>query len=68
MSCDRLIFNMEIPIPGKDVFNIEMEPWYILIPILAECKLQDSDNIHILLLFTFYVSLPNMHLALFDSM
>ena len=66
MSCDRFIFNMEIPIPGKDIFNIEMEPWYILIPILAECKLQ--DKFYIFLLFTFYVSLPNMHLALFNSM
>ena len=68
MSCDRLIFIMEMPTPGKDVFNIEMEPWYLLIPILAECKLQDSDKFYILLLFTFYFSLPNMHLALFDSM
>ena len=26
-SRDRLIFNMEIPIPGKDGLYIEMEPW-----------------------------------------
>ena len=26
-SCDRLIFNMGIPIPGKDGLYIEMGPW-----------------------------------------
>ena len=27
-SRDRFIFNMEIPIPGKDGLYIEMEPWF----------------------------------------
>ena len=27
-SCDRLIFNMGIPIPGKDDLYIEMRPWW----------------------------------------
>ena len=26
-SCDRLISNMGIPIPGKDGISIEMGPW-----------------------------------------
>ena len=28
-SHDRLIFNMGIPIPGKDGLYIETGPWYI---------------------------------------
>ena len=32
-SCDRLIFNMEIPIPGKDGLYIETGPWMKLIAL-----------------------------------
>ena len=44
-SCDRLIFNMGIPIPGKDGLNIEMGPKLTAYSSLDELRAVESNYI-----------------------
>ena len=72
-SLDRLVFNMEIPIPGKGDLQIEMEPWRGDVPQYTGASLYKSirplptPNIHTPTHSTPIPTIPHTGASLYKS-